>query len=259
VVPVAVVGNLARDVIEGTPPRPGGGPFHCARALRLVRARSVIVARAGDRSLFRPLAALGVPVRRVEGTATSSFSIHYEGETRVMQILEVGDSWEPERAAGLPAGGWVHLAPLARSDFPSETLAAFARGRRLSYDGQGLVRAPRVGPLALDADYDPEVLSHLQVLKLSDEEADVLGDTAGLHVPELLLTHGIHGCTVCVDGTATHVPCNPIDVDPTGAGDAFMAGYIAARAEGRPPLAAARRATSLVADVLAERLLAQSR
>jgi len=32
--PLALVGNLSRDVVEGGPPRIGGGAFHGARALR---------------------------------------------------------------------------------------------------------------------------------------------------------------------------------------------------------------------------------
>ena len=73
------------------------------------------------------------------------------------------------------AGGWVHVAPLLRSDFPAETLAALARGRRLSFDGQGLVRASEPGPLRLDADFDPAMLEHVQILKLAEEEAEVVG------------------------------------------------------------------------------------
>ncbi|MDP9262502.1 MAG: PfkB family carbohydrate kinase [Actinomycetota bacterium] len=39
-------------------------------------------------------------------------------------------------------------------------------------------------------------------------------------------------------------------VDPTGAGDAFGAAYLSARASGHAPASAARRATALVAALL---------
>jgi len=42
--------------------------------------------------------------------------------------------------------------------------------------------------------------------------------------------------------------------DPTGSGDAFSAAYLSARAGGHAPVAAARRATSLVAALLTGRL-----
>jgi sugar/nucleoside kinase (ribokinase family) len=250
--PLAVLGNLSRDVIDGAASRVGGGPFHCARALRLLQTRSLVVARAGDRSLFRPLAALGVPVRHVAGSATASFSFHYEGDLRIMTVTELGDAWEPELADTLEPGGWVHVAPLARSDFPLETIAALARGRRLSLDGQGLVRPARTGPLVLDADYDPEVLRYVSILKVGDDEAEVLGDPAALGVPEVVVTHGTKGCVVYANGEAVDIPARGLDVDPTGAGDAFSAAYVAARAAHQPPVTAARRATAVVARVLGE-------
>ena len=42
-------------------------------------------------------------------------------------------------------------------------------------------------------------------------------------------------------------------VDPTGAGDAFAVGYLAARSAGEPPLAAAHRASELVMELLSRR------
>jgi sugar/nucleoside kinase (ribokinase family) len=145
----------------------------------------------------------------------------------------------------------VHVAPLLRSDFPAETLARVALGRRLSLDGQGLVRVPELGELRLDDDYDPAVLEHVQVLKLAEEEAEALGDPAALPVPEVIVTHGVRGATVYAGGRADRVSAFGIDTDPTGAGDAFSVAYVAARAGGVPPLTAARRATAVVADMLA--------
>jgi sugar/nucleoside kinase (ribokinase family) len=48
------------------------------------------------------------------------------------------------------------------------------------------------------------------------------------------------------------VPARPVDdgADPTGAGDAFAAAYLSARADGHAPASAARRATALVAALL---------
>jgi sugar/nucleoside kinase (ribokinase family) len=169
-----------------------------------------------------------------------------------MVVRALGDVWQP---ADVPALGedvrWVHVAPLARTDFPPETLAAAARGRRLSLDGQGLVRPGETGDLRLDGDFDPELLRHVWVLKLSEEEAEVLGDPLGLGVRELLLTRGARGATVVADGRAVDVPAFAIEGDPTGAGDAFCVSYLSAREAGFAPAAAARRATAVVASVLA--------
>jgi len=48
-----------------------------------------------------------------------------------------------------------------------------------------------------------------------------------------------------------HVPADPLDVDPTGAGDAFAAAYVVERSRGQAPRPAAERATQLVHDLLA--------
>jgi sugar/nucleoside kinase (ribokinase family) len=169
-----------------------------------------------------------------------------------MRVVSAGDTWLPGDVPDLGTARWVHVAPLLRSDFPAETLAAVGRGRRLSLDGQGLVRAPQLGELRLDADYDPALLDHVAVLKLAVEEAAVLGDPAALPVREVIVTHGTLGADLYVNGTCTRVPAFGIDTDPTGAGDAFSIAYVAARAAGVAPAGAARRATAVVADMLAE-------
>jgi sugar/nucleoside kinase (ribokinase family) len=251
---IALLGNLARDVIGGQT-RTGGAPFHAARALQHLDVPALVYARCADTDrdeLLPPLAALGTPVRYIPGAGTASFEISYDGDHRHMEVLGIGDTWTPADVPAFPAEvSFVHVAPLARSDFPPETLAAAARGRRLSLDGQGLVRPGRTGPLELDADFDPELLRHVWVLKLSDEEAEAIGDPTALPVRELLLTHGARGATVVANGRTAEVPAFELNGDPTGAGDGFCISYLAARSKGYAPVAAARHATAVVASMLA--------
>jgi sugar/nucleoside kinase (ribokinase family) len=251
---IALIGNLSRDYLPGRPPRAGGGPFHGARALQRLRipARVVVRCAAADRSdLVTPVIRLGTPVRYVAGESTATFRIAYEGDRRQMIVEALGDSWSAADVPRLPdAVRWVHVAPLARSDFPARTLAALARRHRVSLDGQGLVRVPETGPLRLDADFDPDMLRHIWVLKLADDEAAVIGDVAALPVRELLVTHGSRGATLYLGGKSQDIPAHAIDGDPTGAGDAFMTAYIVARSTGFSPTSAARRATAVVASLL---------
>lgn len=260
--PVAVCGNIAIDVIDGHAPTVGGGPYHCGVGLRLLERPSRIVAKCApaDRPLLvPPLAALGVPLTVVDAERTASFGLNYQGEERRTEMLAVGDPWRPEDVAGVDEK-WVHVAPLAQTDFPAETLEALAAGRRVSYDGQGLVRAAEIGPVRLDGDYDPHVLRHISFLKLAEEEADaILSEVTpdavfALGIAEVVITLGSRGSVVYADGAATPVPCHPIlGVDLTGCGDVFGVGYLAARTDGLAPAAAARRATALVAMLLTSR------
>lgn len=250
---IALLGNLSRDVVLGGAPRPGGGPFHGARALQQLRVPARVVARCAraDRdALLAPVARLGSPVRYVAGTATAAFTIGYEGDRRTMRVDALGDVWRPADLPELRAR-WVHVAALSQAEWPPDTLAALARRARVSFDGQGLVRPARTGPLELVDDFDRDVLRHVWVLKLADEEAEAVGDVTALGVREVVVTHGSRGSTVHVGGHAEFVPAHPLDVDPTGAGDAFATAYIVGRNSGFSPVGAARRATAVVAWVLA--------
>jgi len=255
--PLALVGNLSRDVVDGGPPRIGGGPYYAARAWRALGARGTIFTRCGPEervAYSRRLISVGLPVVMLPGTSTTSFSFYYVDSTRVMTVEHTGDVWTTSDADAITPGAWVHVAPLLRSEFPKETLAALARGRRLSFDGQGLVRAAEIGPLRLDADFDRELLRHVQILKVAEEEAEVIGAVDELGVPEVLVTYGPKGSRIHYDGRWETVGAWPVATDPTGSGDAFSAAYLAGRSGGLTPVSAARRATALVSALLLRRV-----
>jgi sugar/nucleoside kinase (ribokinase family) len=254
-----VIGHLARDIVADTPPRIGGGPFHAARALHVLSNRAVIVAKCGenDRASFgRQLAAYGIPVAIKAGGETTAFSFSYDREgVRTMRVDAVGEPWQlgdiPQ--ALLRSISWLHVPALLHDDFDADAFAWLARGRRILFDGQGLVRTRSVGPLALSGALDRDVLKHVTVLKLAEEEAAAVGDVRELGVREVLVTRGPVGSTVVLQDAAIDVPARAVDADPTGAGDAFSAAYVASRAEGHTPVSAARRATALVGALLAGR------
>jgi sugar/nucleoside kinase (ribokinase family) len=256
--PLGVIGPLSRDIVAGAQPRVGGGPWHAARALRALRHDALVVATCGEAEqgdFRRRLSALGVPLSLAAGGETTAFSFSYdEGGARTMQVDAIGEPFRREDAAEslLRRVEWLHVAPLLRGDFDAGMLEWLARGRRLLLDGQGLVRVRRTGPLALDADFDRSLLRHVTVLKLAAEEAEAIGDLRSLGVPEILVTAGTAGSTVITRHGVEHVPARLVAADPTGAGDAFAVAYLGSRAGGHAPASAARRATALVAALLAE-------
>lgn len=262
--PLALVGSLSFDLVDDGPPRVGGAPIHCGRALRMLDARAHVIARCAgqDREQFRrAFAHLGLPVAlRVHDGDTTTFAFTYEGDRRLMRVTRIGAVWSPIDVAAVPRGAWVHVGALLRGDFPAETLAALARGRRVSFDGQGLTRVRAVGPLQLEAEPDPQVLRHVSILKLAVEEAEALAGgiepkaLAALGPPEVVVTFGSDGSLVVADGRALEIRARHVDVDPTGSGDAFSAAYLVSRARGHIPAAAARRATAVVGEILRQRL-----
>jgi len=262
---LAVLGNLSLDRVDGGPPRPGGAPLWAARALRVLGVRALIAVKcaAEDRRVLAPpLVALGLPVVWLTGEATAAFSFSYGGDRREMVVDAVGEPWTVDDVRGLGEARWVHVGALAQSDFPAETLAELARERRVSLDGQGLVRPARTGPLELGGSPDPDVLRHVSILKLAEEEAQALlggvdePSLRSLGVPEVVVTLGSRGSLVLADGRLSRIAAEPVGepIDPTGAGDAFAAAYLVSRSTGHAPAAAARRATALVTGLLARRL-----
>lgn len=270
--PVAVIGNLVRDIVAGAPPRPGGAVFYQARVFaEIPHGRDIrLITRCApeDRELLgKPLEEYGLPVTWRPARETQTFDFHYEGETRVMEIVALGDPWTPDDVEGWVAQAmgdaeWIVLGALTRADFPPETLVALRReGRQLLVDAQGLVRRGTLGPLVRDGKVPPESFAAVRVLKLNDAEARALvgstepEDLRRLCVPEVVLTLGSQGSVVITAADAEHVPAVPVEgsIDPTGAGDTFWVSYLVARSDGAGPVEAARRASELTSAFLSRR------
>ena len=268
---LTVLGNFSVDHVDDEPPSPGGCPAFAAAAIREVGRPGLVVGRLArvDAGLFQPvLDEHGPLIAPLWGPETSSFGLRYGVGERLMTVEAVPGPWTEGEIdeAGIRTS-WVHLAPLLRSDFPARLLEALVeRGHRISYDGQGLVRVPELGPLRLDADFDRGLLRSIEVLKLSDVEAEVVAggefDEAvarDLGVAEILVTLGAAGCDLYLEGSLEHLPTTAVpDVQSTGAGDTFMVAYVSDRAAGIEPLTAARRANEMVAAMLEKRRAAES-
>jgi sugar/nucleoside kinase (ribokinase family) len=265
---LGVIGNVARDHLGATT-RIGGGVFYAGRTLRALGRRAVILTKCAesDRAeILTPLVCLGIPVLWHAGPTTAEFTIEHDGDERRIAMDTVGPEWTPDEVRGWVGKGlgdaeWLQVGALSRSDFPAATLDELARGRRLLFDGQGLLRREQPGPIELDPDFDRDLLRSLAVLKLSEEEALVAAgdlDEASLRalgVPEVLVTLGSRGVLVCAAGELETVPVRRVEAtDPTGAGDSFGAAYLAGRAAGYGAVGAARRAGRVVADILAGQL-----
>jgi 2-dehydro-3-deoxygluconokinase len=82
------------------------------------------------------------------------------------------------------------------------------------------------------------------------DASDAVDALAALGPVEVVVKDGARGCTALIDGARHRVPAlNVRVVDPVGAGDAFVAGYLAERLDGRAP--AERLRTAIVAGAFA--------
>jgi sugar/nucleoside kinase (ribokinase family) len=260
---LVVVGSISRDVVAGGPPRAGGAPYWCGRALASLERPGAIVARcalADAGELVPAVEELGVPLTVVPSRSTPAFSFAYDGDVRRMTVEDVSEPWTARQLAAVPEDtAGVHVGALFAGEFPPEAIAAVASDDRLvSLDGQGLVRVAQAGPLELRAPDDPaDLLGAVDVLKLSVREAEALLGAVTrkalgrLGVPEVIVTYGERGAAVWADGRLEHVPPpRLLTREPTGAGDSFAIGYLDARLGGAGPIEAAEAAAALVTEVL---------
>ncbi len=232
---IALIGNLSVDRIAGGDPRPGGLVFHAARAAARVGTDAVVVTRCApaDRDVgLAPLEALGLPVTCADASETTAFSFHYDGDTRIMTVDAIGDSWtaaDIEGWAADPLGMRLGARRgLLRSHFDASAADALARGgRRLLLDAQGITRAAEIGPLREDADVDRSLFRELTVLKLNEEEGQLLAGGLELEhlqtlgVPEVVLTLASRGARVVAGGGMAAVDPRPATGRSTRRGQAM--------------------------------------
>jgi 1D-myo-inositol 3-kinase len=269
---VAIVGSTVRDVVylPGHEPThsPGGSPIFAARALAALGVRAGIATRCDDPALAAPIAELASPLcLRLDSTVMQSELRYREDGERDHALASIGVAWSEDDITGwaapaLRGARWVHAGTQRGGDLGPDVLAALAvGGRSIALDAQGPLRKPQVGPLVLTGRLDAALLRHVQAIKLSEEEAQAAFatvDAAAIReqcrVPEVLVTFGFQGASVACAGESGHVAAEAVtDIDPTGAGDAFLASYAFGRAAGAEPLDAGRTACEGVSALFAAR------
>lgn len=111
---------------------------------------------------------------------------------------------------------------------------ARARGVRISFD---VNYRSKLWPAPAAREFVEDILAHIDILFISDEEAEALWGRADAELIEklagcgpgaALLKHRTKGCIWHIDRQTLETPSFRVDVvEPIGAGDAFAAGYLA--------------------------------
>lgn len=159
------------------------------------------------------------------------------------------DDLDPAVIAGAQILHVTGITP-ALSETAGRTVAAaveLAREHGVTVSVDLNYRAALWPPRQASAAFRQLVRSADIVLATEEEAAMVLGTfsldpeslldgLADLGPAEILVKRGEHGALAQIDGRRHPVPPRPVQVlDPVGAGDAFAAGYLAARCQGAPP------------------------
>lgn len=236
-VDLLVAGSYCHDLLrrpEGDVHTLGGSAAYVSGVLTQVGVAHRVASVVGEDFRYAAQVAQGA---RVRGPHTTAFTSELRGEQRTLWLTAVAPPLRPE---DLEVDARVGLACAVAGEVPPETLLRLTeRCERVLVDAQGLLRVRgedgRVGcvPLA-QTPYAP-LLSRVHVLKASEEEARYL-DLAQLRRHTcVVVTRGARGCTVLQAGDTLELPALPVrEVDPTGAGDCFLAGYALGLLRGLP-------------------------
>lgn len=173
----------------------------------------------------------GIGIVRLECPATTTFENLYLGGKRLQRLLAVAD---PVPVTAVPRewidSSIVHLAPVV--DEISRELSTLFPQSLVGLTPQGLLRywdpSGRVGQGPWRG--DDSLLSNVDVVILSDD--DMSGDSSFLHrcleqVPIVVVTRGDQGAILYHHRRPNRFPAYLVkEVDSTGAGDVFAAGFL---------------------------------
>ncbi|MFL5311069.1 MAG: PfkB family carbohydrate kinase [Myxococcales bacterium] len=247
---VIVAGNYSHDTLIGgdtlewCPPTAlsgererselGGSAAYVSAVLRAARIDFAVVANVGDDFRYADRVP---PARRVPGARTTSFLDDYRTGERIATLRAAGPPLQPEDFCETCTIG---MAVAVSGEIPP---AALLRLRELSgvllADAQGFVRVFDPGGRVLHRAPPPDVLAALarvDYLKAGRAEAEALDLSQLRRSCTILLTDGPRGCTILTASGEQHVAAFPAnEVDPTGAGDCFLAGFAVGLLRGWPP------------------------
>ena len=186
-------------------------------------------------------------VAKISEAKTTSFELKYSDDlswrslrlTNRAKSITVGDLPNSIEAKA------IHIAPVA-NEIPYEVAEKLKNyAEFLSLDPQGLVRVfDENGNVSYGALLNKRILGMVNIYKSSLEEIEAVTGQRELKsaikavhdfgVETVIVTLGMKGAVLSIEGTFYNIPAykpNKV-VDPTGAGDAFMGGFLAEYVQG---------------------------
>ena len=223
------VGTMTKDLLDGGGTTMGGTVTYAAATACRLGLKTGIIARVDAGFDLSPLQKRGIDILRLPAPVTTTFSNIYLDGHRKQYISAVAGPIRPEDVPPQwRSSRIVHLGPLAQ-DLPPAMARAFPNAL-VGVTPQGWMR--RWGDDGLIChvpwDHPEDVLSATDVLIFSLDDVGHDMSLVRLYatmVGVMVVTAGIHGCTVYVRGQPErHFDAFPAaEVDPTGAGDVFGA------------------------------------
>lgn len=241
-------------------PRPGGVVTFAGRALARLGVRTRVVTRLAprDEAVLGPLRTAGVEVLALPSSRTTTYANRYRppaGDRH--DLLERSDPIAPGDvpAEWLRSAHLVQAGPLHPHDVEPAALAGAAG--LVGADLQGVHRDEALGHEDV-ARAVRDWCAVAAVVQASETDVPTLFDAtsprairSAYGIAELLVTRGARGAVLATRAGVAEIASQPArGGDPRGAGDVFLAVYLAARALGTVPVPAAETAARLTGQAI---------
>jgi sugar/nucleoside kinase (ribokinase family) len=249
---IAVVGHFSIDSIR-LPIRPnpfimlGGAAAYVSLVVKRLEGNVSIISRVGadfPKAYIWWLKEEGIDVSNVikqETEKTTRFELEYSHDL-TNRTLTLKSKGKPLGLDDLPTnlqGKAIHLAPIA-GEITVEVAEHLKRATDIiSFDPQGLLRKfNEKGKVSSSSLREMDLLSLVNVYKSSAEEIIILTGRTDLKeamkavhdygVEIVIVTMGGKGALLSAEKNVCNIPACQSNalVDPTGAGDAFMGGFL---------------------------------
>jgi len=248
---ICCIGHITLDrVVTSTTDKhmAGGTSFYFSKALRNMELNHGLVTAIADSEMSF------VEDLRSEGTAVIVFpsakTVYFENiysaklDHRTQRVLQESDSFTVAQLDAIEAQIF-HLGPLLANDISIDLIKSLSAKGKVSLDVQGYLREVKdQSVIAVDWAAKKEALAYVHIVKADEAELEVLTGIKGIHagsrelaawgVKEIVVTRASLGSVVYADGIFYDIPAfkPEVEVDATGCGDTYMAGYLYSRVNG---------------------------
>jgi len=239
------IGHITLDKVitpQATRFMAGGTSWYFSHALAQLDIDYLLVTALASTELSSVdrLSALGITVQAWPSKHSVYFENSYGADLnhRTQRVLQTADPFSLDQLADAHAR-YYHLGALLANDIPLEVIQLLSTRGRVSLDAQGYLRAVRDEQVhAIDWREKREALSCISILKVNDDEMSTLTGyrsvedgakaLAGWGVEEVVITLGSNGSYVYRDEVLHRIPAYVprAEIDATGCGDTYMAGYL---------------------------------
>lgn len=190
-------------------------------------------------------------VSRIVQEKTTRFELKYNSDmsSRTLRLISKAPSITAEDLPTSLEAKVAHLAPIANEIQYDVAERLKQSVGVLSLDPQGLIRAfDENGTVMNEPLRDQRILEIVNVYKSSKEEIETVTGVGDLRtairavhdfgVETIIVTLGVKGAVLSIDGTVYEIPAYTPNrlVDPTGAGDSFIGGFLAEYVRGKEAL-----------------------